>query len=135
MVPLSDVPEDAQAKHIPLALPMFASVSCLALPLELIDDKLLHRRVLALLLRRAELNDDALEDALVLRDRLLMVRFPLVFGFGSVIMLLAEELFGRRAFLAARLRPLAVLEDTLLALRPLLTARFFVTLLLKDLLE
>lgn len=47
-------------------------------------------------------------------------------------MLLADVLW-RRAFLAARLRRLAVLEDKLLVLRILLTPRLFVTRPLKDL--
>lgn len=135
VLPVAEVPDDRQAKHTPLALQMFAGILCLALPFELNEDKLLDRRVLVLLLCRTELTEDALEDALVLRDRLLTLRFPLVFSLGRVTLLLADELFERRAFLAARLRRLAVLDDTLLAFRLLLTPRFFATLPLKDLLE
>lgn len=135
VLPVVEVPDDRQAKHTPLALQMFASILCLVLPLELNDDRLLDRRVLVLLPCRTELTEDALEDALVLRDRLLAVRFPLVFSLGRVILLLADEFFERRAFLAARLLRLAVLNDTLLALRLLLTPRVFVALPLKDLLE
>lgn len=100
VLPVAEVPDDRQAKHTPLALQMFAGIPCLALPFELNDDKLLDRRVLVLLLCRTELTEDALEDALVPRDRLLTLRFLLVFSLGRVTLLLADELFERRAFLA-----------------------------------
>lgn len=56
-VPLSEALEDAQARHTPLALWMFAGIWSLALPLELIDDKLFDRRVFFLFPCRPELNE------------------------------------------------------------------------------
>lgn len=115
-----------------MALEICAGILFLLLPLKLIDDKLRDRCLLVRPPWRRDLAEDALfalrffPSVLPLRDRLVTVPRFLDFSFGRAV-LSSEELFDRRAFLAARLRPLDLL-DVLLTLRDRLTPCFFIRL-------